>query len=74
MYQIIAAVQRIDRDGWHHVEQLPVFFLSPAIQGIISLDHAETIARDMISRLAPSGSVVAVAARFVDTPDAGYLG
>lgn len=47
MWQITATVSR-KRDGWQSTRQVPTFFLSGALQGIVSADHAARIALTVI--------------------------
>lgn len=45
--------------------QLPTFYLFSAVQGIVSEDHAERIARSMLTKCGhPDASICAVATSF----------
>lgn len=37
------------KDGWNTYIQVPTFYLDSQVQGIVSVDHAEKIARDIIN-------------------------
>jgi hypothetical protein len=49
MYAITATVSEENKDGWISTRQVPTFYLDEAVQGIVSADHAERIARDVIN-------------------------
>lgn len=40
-------------NGWRRNVQLPTFYLDADVQGIVSAQHAETIAREMIQSVNP---------------------
>lgn len=46
-YKVVATVSR-ESDGWTSTRQIPTFFLDPDIQGIVSVEHAQKIALDII--------------------------
>lgn len=55
MKQYIVVAQRIEDTGnGHNTRQLPAFILDGNIQGIVSVAHADRIAREI---LAPVGNV-----------------
>lgn len=63
MYAISASVTNV-RDGWTGTEHLPMFYLHPVVQGIVSVEHAERVARDLLGP-ARAGDLVDVHAEFV---------
>lgn len=50
-YAVAASVSAV-HDGWTQTRTLPTFYLATAVQGIVSADHAERIARDLIGSVA----------------------
>ena len=60
MYAVTATVTRVStRDGYTGTRSLPMFFLNPNVQGIVSPAGAEVIAREIIAPfLRPEETVV----------------
>lgn len=52
-YAISVVVSRQLPDGWTRTRQLPTFFLDERVQGIVSKEHAEKIARNLIRDAMP---------------------
>lgn len=48
MYSITVSISIVDEDGWQGVRHLPHFMLDERVQGIMSCEHAERIARDIV--------------------------
>lgn len=66
MYAITATVSRTTIDSWTSTRQVPTFYLDESVQGIVSAEHAEQIARGIID---PFGEYeVHVNAEQVDAP------
>ena len=67
-----AITTRVSRtiDGWTSTKHSPTFYLHSAVQGIISEEHAERIAIDMVRDMLPTGDDAIVGAHvvFVGTP------
>ena len=51
MYAIQGQLETM-REGWSSSRQLPTFYLDPSVQGIISAEHAERVARDIFEPFA----------------------
>ena len=49
IYAIQAMQNRSLPDGSTRIHQVPTFYLDSAAQGIVSVEHAETIARDILN-------------------------
>jgi uncharacterized protein (UPF0212 family) len=48
-YQVQAVVQNQDHDRiWTGTRQCPTFYLDSKVQGIVSAEHAERIAREIV--------------------------
>lgn len=47
MYHVIAVLHR-DVEGWTGDRPLPTFYLDPRVQGIVSREHAQAIAADIV--------------------------
>lgn len=45
----IQATVTTEVDGWKVTRQVPTFYLNPRVQGIVSQDHAVSIARDILT-------------------------
>lgn len=60
-YQVTAAVTRVSADQWHTRIDLPTFYLRDDMQGITNAEHAETIARHMLTALAPDAAGIHIA-------------
>jgi hypothetical protein len=58
MYAITAAIEFRGSDGWNHARQVPTFYLNRNVQGIVSEDHARSIAEDIITASVPDRSTV----------------
>ncbi len=48
IYGVTATVAS-KRDGWTTTHQVPTFYLDSAVQGILSKEHAKTIAADIVN-------------------------
>lgn len=48
MYAVQGQIET-EREGWTGSRQLPTFYLHPSVQGITSTEHAERIARDLLT-------------------------
>ena len=57
MYSVIACREVETSDGYKKIDHLPTFFLDERIQGIVSVEHAERIAKDILGgeRRSPIG-------------------
>ena len=53
MWAVNATIRR-RVDGWDVSRQVPIFYLHPTVQGIVSADQAERIARDVLSTFDPT--------------------
>lgn len=60
LYQIQARVERTTADGWTSVRDLPTFYLDSNVQGILSVEAAERIARRLLTDAAGDGATVHV--------------
>ena len=49
IYCIQATRTTTTTDGYTRTTQIPTFYLHGAVQGIVSEQHAESIARDMLA-------------------------
>ena len=56
MYQLTVTVETTSADGWTGARQLPTFYLDSDVQGIVSADHAERIARRMLTDVNPDAT------------------
>ena len=56
-YLISASVSRTV-DGWTSTHSLPTFLLDDRVQGIVSADHAERIARRMLVDVSNGADIV----------------
>lgn len=54
LYVVTANVHIKDKDGWIKTLDIPTFFLSKDIQGIVSEEHAKKIVEDMLNPTADS--------------------
>lgn len=66
LWAVSANVERT-RDGWSGSIQIPTFFLDPRVQGILTADHAERVAREMLTLLAGEDAVVHVTVAAVES-------
>lgn len=48
MYSVMASQETKTPDGYTRVEHLPTFYLDENVQGIVSVEHAEKIAKDIV--------------------------
>ena len=56
LYQVTAHYTRLAANGWKESAGIPTFYLRDDMQGIVNADHAERIARQMLSVLAPDAT------------------
>jgi pheromone shutdown protein TraB len=61
MYAVSAHVERTV-DGWTSSRQVPTFYLHPNVQGILTEERAQVIARRMLEGLAGPDSIIHVTA------------
>ena len=57
LYGVQGTVTLSMEGGWQTTRQLPTFYLSADVQGITSADHAERIARRMLSETNPAATI-----------------
>lgn len=62
LYAIHATVVLNDKKGWAKMVQIPSFILNSNCQGIVSVEHAEQIATDIINPARDPQIVVSVTA------------
>lgn len=49
LYSVVSTVTKRNSDGSSKTTQVPIFYLDSNTQGITSLDHAYTIARNVVN-------------------------
>lgn len=49
MWAVTASVTRVTSDGFAGAQGLPMFFLDPRVQGALTPEAAEKIARDILA-------------------------
>lgn len=54
LYMVTANVHIKDKDGWIKTLDIPTFFLSKDIQGIVSVEHARKIVESVLNPTADS--------------------
>jgi hypothetical protein len=60
MYAVSAVITRDIDEIWSAAVQVPTFYLLADVQGIVSEEHAQTIARKMFSDLGFSDAAISV--------------
>jgi hypothetical protein len=50
-YQVQGTITR-NRHGWDSTRQIPTFYLDGRVQGILSVEHARDVARDIVDTIA----------------------
>jgi hypothetical protein len=68
MYAITVTVQRTTADGWESARALPLFYLDSRTQGIVSTEHAERIARRMLTDVNPDATFHVYAFQLEEDP------
>ena len=48
---LIVVTLLLEHDGWRSSYHMPTWILDSVIQGIVGIDHAKVIARDMMNNL-----------------------
>jgi hypothetical protein len=61
-YAVTVNVERTGADGWTSTFQLPTFYLDSNVQGIVSEEHAEKIARTIVDNMHVPGATYNITA------------
>ena len=62
MYAVTATVETDSKGGYSGVRQIPTFYLDERVQGIVSENHAEIIALDILSAAGTNGATFHITA------------
>ena len=61
MYAVQATVETV-RGVWTGMRQIPTFYLDESVQGIVSEEHAKTVALDVLSAAGTNGATFHITA------------
>lgn len=73
LYVVTANVHIKDKDGWIKTLDIPTFFLSKDIQGIVSEEHAKKIVGDMLNPTADSNIRVSSSIVEIDSEEQEFV-